>query len=346
VAQDLNIPIIKRAELLSEIANASQSVTVAGTNGKSTVTGMIGWILSDQRFNPTILNGGGMLNFNRQNAVIGQSDHMVLETDESDGSVTNFHPKIAVLTNISDDHKDMKELEHIFGQYLMQSEKQVLNIDCPHVRQLSTQYPNAKTYTMENIPVDLNLIVPGKHNISNALAAIEVAGFLGVNKKNAVQSLNKFKGVTSRLEVVGRTPNGITIIDDFAHNPDKIIASLKTLKENDKRLHLVYQPQGFGPLKHQKDDLINIFSNYLNKNEFFYMLEAFYAGGTADKSVSSQEIVSEVSKKIPKTSFYSKKEDVFDDLIKNALSGDLICIMGARDDGLRNLAKKIYKELI
>lgn len=344
-AQLQNIQIIKRAALLAELTNSAKSITVGGTNGKSTVTGMIGWVLADSGADPTILNGGGMLNFDRQNAVIGNMNQIVLETDESDGSITNFKADIAVLTNISEDHKDMDELKTIFDQYLRQSKVQVLNLDCPIVAQMAQKYPNAHTYTLERTPNDLQLMVPGQHNVSNALAAIEVSKICGVDERTAVQSLNKFKGIVSRLEVVGETPQGITVIDDFGHNPNKIAASLRTLKETKRRLILMFQPHGFGPLKRQKDELITVFSEYLDKNDIFYMPEAFYAGGTTDKSISSAEIVKEVSKYIGNSYFFENKMNIRAEILKNAKENDIICIMGARDDGLREMAHSIFKEL-
>jgi UDP-N-acetylmuramate--alanine ligase len=140
-AQKLGVQIIKRAELLAEICNDASSITVGGTNGKSTVTGMIGWVLHKCGYNPTVINGGGMLNFDRNNAVIGDPKRIVVETDESDGTITKFHPNIAVLTNISEDHKEMDELLSIFETYLQQSQFQVLNIDCPNVAKLAEKFP-------------------------------------------------------------------------------------------------------------------------------------------------------------------------------------------------------------
>ena len=344
VAQDLNVPIIKRAELLAEICNTAHTITVGGTNGKSTVTGMIGHMLHAGGYDPTIINGGGMLNFDRDNAVIGREDRLVVETDESDGSITNFHAGVAVLTNISEDHKDMTELMAIFRQYLSQAKMQVLNVDCPNVAKLAKDFPDAVTYSMSDIPEGLKLIVPGRHNISNALAALAVGRVCHMGDEDIFAALATFKGITSRLEVIGDV-NGITVIDDFGHNPDKITASLKTLKETGRRLILMYQPHGFGPTKRQKDDLIRIFSTLLDKNDVFYMSEIYYAGGTADKSISSAEIIRKISENGVNAYFFEGKVQIQDEILKNARSGDVICIMGARDDSLREMARNIFKSL-
>lgn len=342
-AQSLNIPIIKRAELLSRLANAVPSVTVAGTNGKSTVTGMIGWILHSCGLAPTIINGGMLLNFGN-NAVIGKGDRMVLETDESDGSVALFKADIAVLTNISEDHKDMAELKSIFRQYLSQSKRQVLNRDCPVVSEIGKDFPDALWYGIDDDRKNLDLIVPGHHNRSNALAAIAAASLCGVDENDAIKSMRDFKGIQSRLEVIGRCKD-ITVIDDFGHNPDKIAASLRTLKESKTRLILMYQPHGFGPTKRQKDALIAVFSEYLTTSDIFYMPEIFYAGGTADKSISSRDIIEPLSQQGLDARFIESKAEIQNNILNEAKAGDVICIMGARDDSLRLMARDIFQIL-
>ena len=243
---------------------------------------MIGWLLNQADYNPTIINGGGMLNFDRDNAVIGDPDRIVVETDESDGTITQFHPDIAVLTNISEDHKDLDELMEIFYKFLSQSTMQILNVDCPNVATLAVKFPNAITYSLKDRPCDLQLIIPGDHNISNAMAAMAVSNLCHVEPNLAVSFLNQFQGITSRLEVIGQK-NDITVIDDFGHNPDKIEAGLKSLKHSDKRLVLMYQPHGFKPTRDHRDELINVFSKYLEKNDIFYMPEILYFGGTVEK---------------------------------------------------------------
>jgi len=343
-AQNLNIPIIKRAELLAEICNAARSICVAGTNGKSTITGMIGHVLAQAGCDPTIINGGGMLNFNRENAVIGGSDIIVAETDESDGTVTLFKPHIAVLSNISEDHKGMDELLDIFRQFLAQSDIQVLNKECPHVRAIAADFPDAIFYSAKD---HIDLSVPGHHNQSNAAAAVTVAQAMGTLqfKLSPRDSLKSFRGITSRLEVVGRA-NGVTVIDDFAHNPDKITASLRTLKETSGRLILMYQPHGFKPTRDHKHALIDIFSRLLSADDMFYMPEILYFGGTVEQDISSKDIIDAVSERGIQAHFYDTKEAIEKEILAQAREGDTICIMGARDDSLRQMARNIYNLLL
>lgn len=342
-AQIKNIPIIKRAELLAEICNQAKSICVGGTNGKSTVTGMIGHVLQTCGQSPTIINGGGMLNFDRENAVIGGNDIIVVETDESDGTITNFHADIAVLTNISEDHKDMDELMNIFHQFLSQSNHQVLNMACPNVAKLAKNFPNAILYGINDTLLDL--IVPGAHNQSNANAVMAVINALKIDIKCVVQALSQFKGITSRLEVIGRTNNNITVIDDFGHNPDKIAAGLKVLKESKGRLILMYQPHGFKPTRQHKHKLIDIFSRYLDKDDIFYMPDILYFGGTVDRDISSADIINPLKSNGINAHHIANKTDIQIDILNQAQSGDTICIMGARDDSLRQMARDIFLSL-
>lgn len=343
-AQAQGIPVVRRAGLLAEIADAAPSVTVAGTNGKTTVTGMIGWILHQAGQDPTIINGGALLNFGT-NAVIGQGSRIVIETDESDGSVALFHPDIAVLTNIAEDHKDMAELKAVFRQYLSQSKRQVLNRDCAVVAALGKDFPDALWYGMDDDDGSLDLAVPGAHNRSNALAAVAATSLCGIPRRQAVTALAGFKGIQSRLEVIGRA-GGIAVIDDFAHNPDKIAASLKTLKEQEGRLILMYQPHGFGPTKRQKEALIDVFSEYLGANDVLYMPEIYYAGGTADQNISSRDIIGPLREKGMDARFFENKGQILADIVNKARNGDTVCIMGARDDSLRRMARDMVDMLM
>ena len=342
-AQNLGIPILKRAELLADVCNQAKSICIGGTNGKSTVTGMIGWVLNQAGLNPTIINGGGMLNFNRENAVIGDPKRLVAETDESDGTITNFHADIAVLTNISEDHKSMSELMDIFRQFLSQSKNQVLNRDCPHVFELAKDFPNAILYSSQADKIDL--MVPGMHNQSNAKATVEVGRLCGIDDKVIFDALSKFSGITSRLEVIGRTKNNITVVDDFGHNPDKISAGLRVLKESQGRLILMYQPHGFKPTRDHKDELIDIFSRYLDQNDIFYMPEILYFGGTVERDISSSDIINPLREKGLNAHYIANKINIQTDILNQAQPGDTICIMGARDDSLRQMARDIFLSL-
>ena len=144
--------------------------------------------------------------------------------------------------------------------------------------------------------VTVELKVPGLHNVSNALAALCVAKIYGVGLAEAASHLSEFSGIRRRLEIVG-TANAITVIDDFAHNPDKIAATLETLHTFPGRLLLMFQPHGYGPIRLMKDALVDCFVGGMNKEDILVMPEPVYFGGTVDRSVGSRELISEIERR-------------------------------------------------
>src|SRR3954467_7006517 len=257
-ARRVGAAISTRAQLLAELFNAAPlSVGVAGTSGKSTTVGMIGWILHRAGKSPTVMNGAIMKNFIAMDspfasARIGDGEAFVSEVDESDGSIAFFAPRVAVVNNISLDHKSLEELRALFRDFVAKAEKVVLNVDNPEPAALLPDLKpgRAVTYSIASAQADLvaslpvaapdgiafavtardsgevvevKLNVPGRHNIANALAALSAAKACGVPLAAAAAHLGEFSGIRRRLEIVGEA-NDITVVDDFAHNPDKISA--------------------------------------------------------------------------------------------------------------------------
>ena len=179
--------------------------------------------------------------------------------------------------------------------------------------------------------------MPGRHNVSNALAAIAAAKASNVSLSAAARALNEFQGVKRRLEFVGEE-SGVTIIDDFGHNPDKISATLNTLHDFPGRLLLMFQPHGFGPLKKMKDEFIDCFAGNLAGDDILLMPEPVYFGGTVDRSVSSQDIADGVTAKCRSAEALADRDACGKRLIELAKPGDRIVVMGARDDTLSDFA--------
>lgn len=376
-ARELNLPIIKRPELLARLFNEAQTgVAIAGTSGKTTTTGMTGFMLQALGQDPTVMNGGVFRNFSDANpyccALLGQSGVFVTECDESDGSISLYKPAIAVLTNISLDHKSMDELRALFAAYLATAPRAVLNADDAEVAALAQGYAGeAVTYGLANaaarlfasgitlqphgstcsvrdsvtgVSAQLELKVLGKHNISNALAALGVAVALGHDLAAAAKALGNFTGIQRRLEVIGQQ-NGMTVIDDFAHNPDKISASLSALRSFDGRLLVLFQPHGFGPIRTMRRELVESFAQHLAKGDRLYMPEPFYAGGTVDRSVTSQHLVDDL-KALGVDAVVGPNRDVLGaQLLAAARPGDRIVVMGARDDTLADYARDLLNRL-
>jgi UDP-N-acetylmuramate--alanine ligase len=378
-ARHVGAAVTTRAKLLAELFNhAAFSVGVAGTSGKSTTVGMIGWILHRAGKNPTIMNGADMNNFIDPSspfasARVSDGDIFVCEVDESDGSIAFFKPRVAVVNNISLDHKPLDELRTLFRGFVAGAQTAVLNLDNAETAALAADLKPAQaiTYSLRAAPADLlasapvqsptgiafqvkarasgeaadvTLKVPGLHNVANALAALGAAKACGVSLPEAATYLGEFSGIRRRLEVVG-TANGITVIDDFAHNPDKISATLKTLHAFPGRLLLMFQPHGYGPIRLMKDALVDCFANELRDEDVLVMPEPVYFGGTVDRSVGSRDVICEIERRGRKAFAYPDRSACGDALTKLARRGDRIVIMGARDDSLSQFARELLQRI-
>ncbi|MBB3873755.1 UDP-N-acetylmuramate--L-alanine ligase [Brevundimonas mediterranea] len=376
-ARRVGAVIQTRPQLLSQLFNAAPtSVGVAGTSGKSTITGMIAWILDQGERNPTVVNGAVMKNFADADhpfasALVGGPDLFVAEVDESDGSIAGYDPTVAVVSNISLDHKSMEELRDLFGGFTARATTAVLNLDNPETAALAQILPVGKAITfalggetadlsahdLQPTPTgmkfrliegwseyDVVLNVPGAHNVANALAALGAVKALDVPMGQAVKALETFAGIRRRMEVVG-TVNDITVIDDFAHNPDKIAATLKTLHAFDGRLLILFQPHGFGPLKLMRQEFINGFAGLMREDDVLLMPEPVYYGGTTDRSVGSEDIASGVRAAGRQAEALPTRADCGDRIVEIAQPGDRIVVMGARDDTLSSFAAELLERL-
>ena len=376
-AKELGLPHLTRPQFLARLLNEAQrSVAVGGTSGKSTVTGMIGWILHASHRQPTVMNGAVMKNFVTPaapfaSALVGDPELFVSEVDESDGSIALYKPEIAVLTNISLDHKELAELRELFAHFMDRSRKAVLNLDDPESRALSETVPRDKvigygfdspgadfmgkdlqlqadgvTFALqaEGERYDVRLMVPGRHNASNALAAIAAARALGVRIEDAVNALGRFEGLKRRLETVGEAA-GVTVIDDFAHNPDKIDATLATLRAQPGRLLIMFQPHGYGPLSKMGEQLAESFAAGMAADDRLYLPDPVYQGGTVERTRGSDWLAEQVGARDRQAEHIAERARISDALVAEAKSGDRILVMGARDDTLIDFAHELLEKL-
>jgi UDP-N-acetylmuramate--alanine ligase len=369
---------MKRPELLAELFNAAPvRIGVAGTSGKSTTTAMIAWMLHQAGRDPTVMNGAVMKNFATPealfaSALVGKGDVFVSEVDESDGSIARYNPTIAVVNNIALDHKSMDELRTLFRDFVAKAEIAVLNLDNEETAALIMDAKvRTRTYSLRSALADLSatsirpapdgvafdvsereggarasvrLAIPGEHNVSNALAALSAVRAYGLSLEEAVSALEGFAGTRRRLETVGRA-GGVTVIDDFAHNPDKIAATLATLHAFPGRLLIMFQPHGFGPLKLMRDQFIDCFAKQMSDDDVLIMPDPVYYGGTTDRSVTSEHIVSGVRARGRQALAFAERGACGDKLIELAEPGDRIVIMGARDDTLSVFAAELVERL-
>jgi UDP-N-acetylmuramate--alanine ligase len=378
-AKRLGAPQVMRPQLLAELVNSAKvSIAVGGTSGKSTVTGMIGWILYATRRDPTVMNGAVMKNFVAgdapfASAIVGEGDIFVSEVDESDGSIALYSPTIAVLNNIALDHKSMDELRRLFTDFISKAQVAIHNLDNDETRRLAAEanHPHALTYSLTDTGADfcisdlvtqpdgqscivtekltgekarICLQTPGRHNLSNGLAAIAAARVCGLTLREATMALMNFVGIRRRLEVVG-TAKDITVIDDFGHNPDKIAATLATLHQFPGRLLVMWQPHGYGPIRQMKNELIEMFARDLAAQDVLIMPEPAYFGGTVDRSMGSSVIAEGVMTKGKTAYALPDRPACGDKLVGLAQPGDVIVVMGARDDTLSEFAADVLKRI-
>ena len=366
-AQRLGIPIRKRAELLADLFNVGNGIAVGGTSGKSTVTGMVGHILRETDQDPTVVSGGKMRNFETPpalgNAVSG-SGPVVIEADESDGTIAFYDPRVSVLTNISFDHKPIEELMPLFRDYCEKaSDVAVVNADCA-LSMEATEGLDRVTFatdrdaditgascrpTRTGMDFTVNGLVtsiplPGQHNVSNTLAAMAACQRQGVTIEAAAAAMQSFKGIARRLEILG-VAAGVTVIDDFAHNPDKISAAIGALKAFEGKLHVMFQPHGFAPTRMLREGLVGALVNGLGAADQVWMPEIYYAGGTADQTISSADLVSDIAAGGISAQFVENRADLGRSIVEAAREGDRIVVMGARDDSLTDFGLDLIEQL-
>ena len=379
-AAELGCPRMSRAELLARLFNAaSTGIAIGGTSGKSTVTGMTGWILDCAGRDPTIMNGAVMKNYASPDAPfasarVGSGGLFVSEVDESDGSIALYRPSVAVLLNVSLDHKSMEELRALFGDFLRVCDIGVINLDDAEAAALAPEYTPWLGYAVRNPAAEigvvegsiteqsfaigatvidrrdgshhpLQLAVPGLHNLSNALAAITAAVAAGVTVADAVAALASYAGLARRFDVIGTSPAGVTVIDDFGHNPEKCAATLSTLKANSGRVIAFFQPHGYGPLRQMGAELAETFARLLGPDDVTLLCDPVYFGGTVDRSEGSERIVGLIAGAGGSAIYLPSRDDCASRIAEIARPGDRVVIMGARDDTLTLLAKDLLSRL-
>ncbi|MDR3330952.1 MAG: UDP-N-acetylmuramate--L-alanine ligase [Endomicrobium sp.] len=350
------IPVILRIEMLAELARLKYAITIAGTHGKTTTTSLTSLVLDEGGFDPTIVVGGKLKNL-QTNAKLGKGEYIVLEADESDGSFLKLSPIVTVVTNIDNDHLDyygnMENLKNAFlkhinsipfyGVAVLCSDNEIVKELIPKVSKKYVTYgfrgkPDiralnvkiVKNYTSFDV-VYMNkkignvcIKIPGDHNVLNSLAAIGVGIWLGVPFNLIARAINKFDGVGRRLEIKGEK-NGITIIDDYAHHPTEVTATLKAIKHfwPKRKLVVLFQPHRYSRTR----ILFSEFGESFLDADFVSVLDIYSAGEDPIESVTSDLILRSIAN-------YKCKTEKFLSLCefsKTLSSGDVVLTLGAGD---------------
>jgi UDP-N-acetylmuramate--alanine ligase len=351
------IPVIARAEMLAELARLKYSIAVAGTHGKTTTTSMVATILDRAGLDPTVVVGG-LLNTIGSNARLGKGDFIVLEADESDRSFLLLSPTIAVVTNIEADHLDnYRDIEDIQSAFLSFINKvpfygsAILCVDDPVVQSLIPQvkrrivtYGTAVTADVcitdlrldglvSNFKLRFNgghtqefqLNVPGMHNVLNAAAAFAAARDMGVEPGVIAAALETFKGVDRRFQIKSR--GGISVIDDYAHHPTEIRATLSAAKSgNFQRIFAVFQPHRFTRTFHLFDD----FARAFNLADVVLILDIYPAGETPIEGITTPALIEKIKSFGHKSAHYAPNFEMIESYVdSNVQPGDAIVVMGA-----------------
>ena len=361
-ARNFGIPVLHRSDVLAALVKTGKTIAVAGTSGKSTVTAMIFEFLTACGMAPSLISGAALKSLEKKgmtgNAFYGNSEILVVEADESDGTLVKYHPYASVILNISKDHKPEEDVLKMFEQLATQSKWTAVNADDPKLNGLRASmtygFNNAADFKgvktkMEPLSTTITvgdvaytLPVPGEYNASNLLAALCVCHHLGCDSKMLAQATTEYKGVDRRF-AIQHTASGVIVVDDFAHNPEKIRAAVETAKNLSARLIAIYQPHGFAPTRFLKNEYAETFRQIFRPADILCLLPIYYAGGSAVKDISSQDIIELMGN----VSFYAAAVDNRDEAIKiieqNVQKDDCILLMGARDPSLALFRERILQ---
>lgn len=364
-AKQFNIPIIIRAQLLADICESKRTIAIAGTSGKSTTTAMLFHILLENNVSPSLITGAGLVSLQQEgkigNAYCGKSDWLLIEADESDGTLVKYKPEIGLLLSIDKDHKELSELVEIFQTFQQHTQKEfIVNYAHPLARNYSVNKANdfgegtlfeGRNFHQEGYSISfevqgISFSIPtiGRHNMENALACIAVANLLGVSVQQCADALKSYAGIYRRHQLLGVT-NGITVIDDYAHNPAKIAASIKACQPVANKMVAWFQPHGYGPTRFIRKELVEEVVACMRPQDEIWMSEIYYAGGTAVKDISSNDIIEDLKMQGVNAHFVEDRNRLFDQIIPELKPNTVVLLMGARDPGLEKFANDVWKKI-
>lgn len=377
-AEQLNIPIIHRSQMLARLMNERKGIAVAGAHGKTTTSSMIALVMEICGIDPTYIIGGEIMNVG-SNAKAGKGEFVVAEADESDGTFLQYHPTLALVNNIEADHLenyngDFENLKKAYKQFLSQVRPGGRAIVCnddaflremiPHIGSEVITYgidteadyvasditlgDRKVTFTVQFKGAELgqvSLSVPGKHNVYNALATLITCLEAGLRFENIAEAIQEFRGAKRRFQVMGEVAN-ILVIDDYAHHPTEIQATISAAKATGKRIIAVFQPQRYTRTYY----LFEQFSRSFDEADEVIITDIYSpAGEKRIEGIDSAKLTQLIrSNSNPNVQHMATRDEVLTYLIQHVQPGDLVLTMGAGDiwktaDGLAKSLRKKYE---
>ncbi len=363
IAEELGIPVRTRPGYLAGIVSHFRTIAVAGTSGKSSVSGMLAFLMNRLGMDPNFIGGGRVKQFKTQdnpgNSITGDSDLLVIEACESDGTIVQYRPAYSIISNLDLDHHSIEETASLFRRLKENTSELVItgaddkNLAACGIRSaVSFSVDDKSSYQAEDIDYrDFStsfrvrgqmfaLSLPGKHNLYNALACVALLSELGADPADIAAHLPVFSGIERRFDVHLNDGRHL-VVDDYAHNPHKISCLMDTVRGIRESVCYVFQPHGYGPTRLMKEGYIEAFSTYLRPSDMLVLLPIYYAGGTAEKDITSGHITGPLAAS-GKTAMVVDRTEVLNLTDK----WDSFVIFGARDDSLSDLAEEIAQRLI
>lgn len=342
-AQACHCPLYHRSEALAKLAEGHTLIAVTGTCGKSSVTAMLGHLLTSCDKDPFILNGAEIIGYDQNGSRIGSvrssasaTGWMVVEADESDKSLMALSPTHVIVTNASSDHFSKEEALLLFGAFKAKASGVVIDTCDAPLPKIISQKGWETTFLWRD--EHWTLPMPGQHNVANAMVALEMAIALGCPIPTLKSALSTFQGIRRRLERTG-TCQGAVVIDDYAHNTEKLAAAWQTLTTAfPEGVIGLWRPHGYAPLKKLHHDLPAMFNRVVRPCDKLILLPVYDAGGTADRSLNADILLPDLTCPVELLPDLTVAETA---LRAFAAPGKALALFGARDPGLSKLAKKL-----
>ncbi len=362
-ARLIGVPIQTRPEYLAKIVTEFKTIAVAGTSGKSTTSGMLAFLMQRLGMQPNFIGGGRVKQFktgdNAGNAITGDSEWLVMEACESDGTIINYKPEHSIILNLDLDHHSVEKTAEMFeilggntsGMIILNSDdanigKVPLRNTVPFSIDADSGYraeavdlqPFSTAFSVNG--TRFRLSIPGKYNLYNALSCIALLGEMGISHKDIADALAEFSGIERRFDIHLNDGKRL-VIDDYAHNPHKIASFMRTMQNVRERVCYIFQPHGFAPTRMMKTEYIVAFAENLRCSDHLILLPIYYAGGTASKDISSSDLVVGIRER-------GKSAEVVESrgmILSRSAEWESYAIFGARDETLADFASDLAQNL-